>query len=163
MGNGLHRRWAPVLCVGDGWFGSGAWPHGSNGWAYDAGRGAVGRAARANGTWAAAYGPGGCEYGAVAVTPLRQALDSPVLIDTDETPRAVRVAMLQRFSPSERFVRAVALSAYVRVHCLNAVTRASPMPPTPEIADKTSASRCLVRAATAPSAMATCSNATANA
>lgn len=34
--------------------------------------------------------------------------------DSDETTRAAYLAMLRRLSPSERFVRALALSAYVR-------------------------------------------------
>lgn len=34
--------------------------------------------------------------------------------DTDETTRAAHVAMVRLLSPSERFVRALALSAFVR-------------------------------------------------
>ncbi len=36
------------------------------------------------------------------------------MTDTNPTTRDARVAMIRRLSPSERFVRALALSAYVR-------------------------------------------------
>lgn len=36
------------------------------------------------------------------------------MIDTDDATRNGRLAMVERLSPSERFVRALTLSAYVR-------------------------------------------------